>query len=118
MWYSIVTSKPASSSIVARFAKEPGTSALPSSVRSFRDAYCGMVIVSSVQSARRACPEFPPRSPACQGPGSTYRFLTCDTIGGLEGGRPPDLRGLVAGWPDVRTTAIEMPGVFVWLITV
>ena len=30
--------------------------------------------------------------------------LTCDTIGGLEGGRLADLRILVSGWADLRTT--------------
>src|SRR5690349_17019221 len=37
--------------------------------------------------------------------------LTCDKIGGLEGGRVADLRGLMVVWADLRTNpAVRWPG--------
>jgi hypothetical protein len=36
--------------------------------------------------------------------------LTCDTIGGLEGEQLADLRLLMSGWADLRTTGIKVPG--------
>jgi hypothetical protein len=36
--------------------------------------------------------------------------LTCDMIGDPEGVRPADLRDLLAGWADLRTTEVEMVG--------